>query len=161
MSQLYMTRGFSASLTDLIQREVAALRNFPETDAAVRPNGPGSWSPKEELGHLIDSAANNHLRFARAAIEPEYRGDGYAQDDWVRIHNYQEMHWSKIVDFWFHYNSFIASLLSHIPDNKLETLCFIGASQGVSLRFLVEDYMLHMRHHIDHLLGREHVTAYR
>jgi hypothetical protein len=77
-------------LTDLfrttIERELPELQKLSDEAAAVRPNGEASWSPKEELGHLIDSAANNHMRFVRGALDGVYRGPGYAQNDWVTIH---------------------------------------------------------------------------
>jgi hypothetical protein len=155
-----MTLDLSTSLEQLIQREVSLLRSFPEANTGLHLGGGTNWSPKEELGHLIDSAANNHVRFVRALIEPEFRGPTYAQDDWVRVHRYQEMAWLTMVDFWFHYNHFLVSLLRRVPEEKTETLCYVGSGEGVSLLFLVEDYVLHMQHHIDHLLGREHVTKY-
>lgn len=155
-----MAHDLSTSLEQLIQREHSLLLTFPESTAGLRPGGDAAWSPKEELGHLIDSAANNHVRFTRALIEPEFRGPSYAQNDWVRVHRYQDVPWLTIVDFWFHYNRFLTPLLAHVPEEKLLTACFIGSSEGVSLQFLVEDYVLHMQHHIDHLLGRENVTVY-
>ena len=136
------------------------LKAFSESQALIRPGGDSTWSPKEELGHLIDSAANNHVRFVRALIEPEMRGATYAQNDWVTAHRYQEVAWQEIVDFWFRYNKFMASLIGRVPENKLQTLCFVSSDKPVSLEFLVSDYVLHMRHHLDHLLGRENVTAY-
>jgi len=150
----------SASLSQLIQRELPLLRAFPEAKTSIRPVGEATWSPKEELGHLIDSAANNHVRFVRALIEPEFRGPSYAQNDWVQAHRYYGMPWLTIVDFWYYYNSFLAALLSRVPEEKVVTMCFVGAGESVSLQFLVEDYVLHMQHHIDHLFGRKHVTAY-
>jgi hypothetical protein len=158
--QLCMAQRLSSLLEDVIQREVPLLRALSETSAAIRPRGDGSWSPKEELGHLIDSAANNHIRFVRASIEPEFRGPSYAQDDWVRAHGYQEMPWTKIVDFWFRYNTFLVDVLVRIPETKLQTVCFVGSGEPTSLQFLVEDYVLHLQHHVDHVLGREHVTSY-
>ena len=154
-----MTLDLSTSLEQLIQREISPLRAFPEDKTGVHADA-SSWSSKEELGHLIDSAANNHVRFVRAMIEPEFRGPTYAQDDWVRVHRYQEMAWLTMVDFWFQYNSFLVSLLRRVPEEKTKTLCYVGTGEGVSLSFLVEDYVLHMQHHIDHLLGREKVTKY-
>ena len=100
-----MTHDLSQPLEQLILRELPLLRALPETTAGIRPAGDASWSPKEELGHLIDSAANNHVRFVRAMIEPEFRGPSYAQNDWVRVHRYQDMDWLAIVDFWFHRDS--------------------------------------------------------
>jgi hypothetical protein len=155
-----MTRDLSADLEKLFQTELPLLRAVTENRSEIRPAGDATWSPKEELGHLIDSAANNHNRFVRALIEPEFRGTPYAQNDWVKVHRYQEMPWLTIVEFWYRYNSFIASLLARVPENKLQTLCFVGSGRGVSLGFLVADYMLHMQHHVDHILSREHVTIY-
>ena len=155
-----MTHDLSVPLAQLIRKELPELQALPVAHAQIRPGGNSTWSPKEELGHLIDSAANNHVRFVRALIEPELRGDTYAQNDWVRTHRYQEMAWPAIIEFWYRYNEFICSLLSRVPENKLQTLCFIGSGSAVSLDFLASDYVLHMQHHLDHILGREHVTAY-
>jgi hypothetical protein len=155
-----MTHDISPALESLIERELPLLKAFPEANTSIRPAGDSSWSPREELGHLIDSAANNHIRFVRALIEPEFRGPSYAQNGWVTAHRYQDMPWLQIVEFWYHYNSFLSSLLKQVPENKLQTLCFVGSGESVSLQFLITDYVLHMRHHIDHLLGREHVTVY-
>ena len=120
----------------------------------------GKWSAKEELGHLIDSAANNHIRFVRGAIEAEFRGPGYSQNDWVRLHGYSNMQWETIIDLWFQYNTLLVGLVDRIPEDRLEALCFIGTSPAVRLRFVIEDYILHMQHHIDLLLGREVITQY-
>jgi hypothetical protein len=155
-----MTRDLSISLEQVVQNELPLLEAISDLNAGIRPDGDLSWSPKEELGHLIDSAANNHARFVHALIEPEFRGDSYAQNDWVTVHRYQEMPWLTIVNFWYRYNNFIASLLARVPENKLQTLCFVGSDKGVSLDFLVSDYVLHMRHHLDHILVRKRVTAY-
>ena len=36
----------------------------------------------------------------------------------------------------------------------------IGASDPVTLGFLIEDYIAHMQHHLDHIQGREKLTEY-
>jgi hypothetical protein len=146
-------------MAETIERELPYLRRLSEERASI-PRSPGKWSPKEELGHLIDSAVNNHIRFVRAAIEPEFRGPGYAQDDWVRLHGYRNMRWENIIDFWFQYNTFLAGLVAMIPEGRLGTLCFISENPAVTLRSVIEDYILHMQHHVDQLLGRDVVTPY-
>jgi hypothetical protein len=155
-----MAQHLSQLLGQLIEREHPNLPALPERVAAIRPGGDKTWSPKEELGHLIDSAINNHVRFVCAAIGPEFRGPGYAQDDWVTVHAYQDMAWNRIVELWRLHNLHLAFLLERIPDAKLETLCVVGSGEPMPLRSLVEDYALHMQHHLDHLLGREIVTQY-
>ncbi len=66
----------------------------------TRPTGADSWSRKEELGHLIDSAVNNHVRFAAASLQTEFSGPTYEQDGWVRVHGYHEMPWLSLLDSW-------------------------------------------------------------
>ena len=154
-----MPHDLALALQETVDREAANLRRLSERDAGVKP-APKVWSKKEELGHLIDSAANNHIRFVRASFEPEFRGPGYEQDSWVRTHGYQEMPWAEILDFWQRYNHFLAGLVRRIPEDRLTTPCVIGNSETVTLRFLIEDYTLHMQHHLDHILQREKITQY-
>ncbi len=47
------------------------------------------WTKKEVLGHLIDSASNNHQRFVRGQIAVRQDFPGYEQEQWVRIQGYQ------------------------------------------------------------------------
>jgi hypothetical protein len=145
-------------LRQTIDREIPELRALTDEKAARAPK-PGSWSPKQELGHLIDSAANNHMRFVVASTEGAYEGTGYTQDRWVEAHGYQDLAWSEIVDFWYRYNLLLAHLVGHITEEQMENRCVVGSS-AVTLGFLIEDYILHMQHHVDHVLSRPIVTSY-
>lgn len=147
-------------LTQIIEHEVSNLRSRTDEQASI-PRAPGKWCAKEELGHLIDSASNNHIRFAIGAVEGQFRGPGYAQDEWVKLHGYASMRWNEIVEFWLAYNRFLAGLLARIPESRLETECSVGAASPVTLGFLIDDYILHMQHHIDQLLRRDVITQYR
>lgn len=159
MDNGHMAVDLSRCLAQTIKRELPNLRALTDEQASL-PRAPGKWSAKEELGHLIDSAANNHIRFMSGALQAQFRGPGYTQDDWVRLHGYSMMPWHAIVDFWFSFNSFLTALVERIPEPQLETECFIGTNHPVTLRFLVDDYILHLQHHIDQLLHREIVTQY-
>jgi hypothetical protein len=154
-----MAVDLSRRLAQTIERELPNVRALSDEQASLA-RAPGKWCAKEELGHLIDSAANNHIRFVSGALESQFRGPGYAQDEWVRLHGYETAPWSAIVDFWFAYNSFLTGLIERIPESQLETQCFIGTDEPVTLWFLIDDYILHMQHHIDQLLRRKVVTQY-
>jgi DinB superfamily len=154
-----MQSDLAATLEEAVRAAIGPLSDITDAEAAKKAAA-GRWSKKEELGHLIDSAANNHVRFVRAALEPDFRGPGYAQDDWVRLHGYEETPWLEIIDFWQRYNALLARLVSRIPGERLGALCVIGDSPRVTLQFLIEDYVLHMRHHLDHILERETITQY-
>ena len=159
-----MPQDLATQLRQTIDRELPNLQAVTEQEALLVPGetGPkaeGRWSRKEELGHLIDSAANNHIRFVLATVNTEFRGPGYAQDKWVAAHAYQELPWREIVDFWYRYNNLLAHVIERIPQEHMNNRCVIGWGV-VSLEFVIEDYILHMQHHIDHLLHRDKISRY-
>lgn len=154
-----MPKDLSLLLQGTIERELPHLLALTEEAAGMTDGRPGSWSRKQELGHLIDSATNNHIRFVLASVDGEFRGLGYAQDKWVEAHGYADMTWRALVDLWYRYNSLLAHLIERIPREHLRNRCVIG--WGVlTLGFVIEDYVLHLQHHIDHVLARDSVTRY-
>ncbi len=66
----------------------------------------------------------------------------------------------QTVDFWERYNRLLVELVARIPEDRLATRCRIGESVPVTLGFVIEDYIAHMQHHLDHILGREKLTEY-
>lgn len=158
MRKYPMPDPLSSYLQQTIDKELPVLRALSDAEASVSVRG--GWTRKQELGHLIDSATNNHTRFVVIALQDGYKGSSYDPDGWVAMHGYAEMPWSTIVDFWYHYNSILAGLVARIPDSRLETTCEVGSSGTITLGFLIKDYVLHMQHHIDQLLGREVITQY-
>ncbi len=153
-----MPAELSQLLRKAIDAELPSLRALTETEAATK--GGTAWSRKEELGHLIDSASNNHLRFVRATLETEFHGPSYDQNGSVTLHGYQELSWSDLLEFWQRYNMLLARVIARIPESKLQTRCRVGDSSPITLQFLIEDYVAHMQHHIDHILRREKITQY-
>jgi hypothetical protein len=88
-----------------------------------------------------------------------FAGRANAQDNWVAAHGYCDIAWSDLVDLWYRYNALLAHVVERIPEAHMNNRCVVG-SGDVTLRFLFEDYVLHMRHHLDHILARERLTAY-
>jgi hypothetical protein len=151
------------SLAELIRTTITSelphLRGLPADLAAIKPRENG-WSPKQELGHLIDSAVNNHQRFVRATLHGDYSGPGYVQNAWVDLHDYQNMPFDNLVEIWYQFNNFLAHLVEQIPDSARKTPCTIGNGSPLPLDFVIQDYVVHMQHHLDHLLGRAEITPY-
>ena len=159
MGKSYMPRELALLLRQTIDRELPCLRALTGEEALSTPPKPGAWSRKEELGHLIDSAANNHIRFVVASLNGEFRGAGYAQNSWVDAHGYGDLEWQAIVELWYRFNSLLVHLVERIPDERLSNTCVIGMDV-FALGFVIEDYVLHMRHHLDHVLSRPFITPY-
>lgn len=129
----------------------AVLRTISEEDAG-QPYHAGSWTRKQLLGHLIDSAANNHYRFVRASLDNEYHGPSYDQEGWVRRHRYESAPWTAIVDWWAALNHLVLRVVREIPQEQYAVPCFIDNKPMMSLEALMEDYLVHMRHHVGQIV---------
>jgi len=143
----------SSRLLDLIARSGSEFAVFTDAEAA-QPVIPGGWSRKQVLGHLIDSASNNHQRFVRALLQEELRWPAYDQAGCVRVQHYHDAAWSNLVDLWKSVNLLLAHVLAHVPDAKRKTVCIIGDGPAMTLEELAEDYLVHMEHHLDQIRSR-------
>lgn len=134
---------FRADL-NAIRVELAAI---PPSLAEI-PWRAGGWTRKQIVGHLLDSAANNRQRFVRGAIEGEYAGPAYAQDEWVAAHGYASQPWEMLLRWWEAEHEILAAVVDRIPEERLQASCVVGGDAPVTLRFLVEDYISHQRWHL-------------
>jgi hypothetical protein len=147
-----------------IEAASVQLGQISESESA-RPRAEGKWSAKQELGHLIDSAANNHARFVLAQLKNDLVFPGYDQEGWVKSNHYQEASWPQIVELWRAYNLHLHHLMSHADQSKLNTPCTLHTlqeiafktvpkSDPVTLEYLMQDYVDHLKHHLTVILGK-------
>jgi hypothetical protein len=141
-------KDLSEHLLRLVEAAEPKFRKISEVES-VEPVLPGGWSRKQVLGHLIDSASNNHQRFIRAAQQPSLDFPGYDQNGNVRVQAPQEADWSLLVSLWAAYNRYLAHIIARLPAAKLETVCRIGPGEPVTLDFLAKDYVRHLLHHLN------------
>jgi DinB family protein len=127
------------------------LRSIDDAAASKRP-APGKWSGKEILGHLIDSAANNHQRFVRLQLGPSIGLPGYDGDEWVRIQAYQERPWHEIIELWRMYNIQLASLIRRVDRTALRNVWHMPDGKDADLEFIMRDYVVHLRHHLEQIV---------
>jgi hypothetical protein len=143
-------KNLSAELVGIVEAAEANLRNVTEEESQA-PILSGGWSRKQLLGHLIDSASNNHQRFVRAALQDSLVFPGYDQDGWQSVQAAQDVPWQTLLALWANYNRYLAHIITHLPQAKLDIPCRIGASQPVTLRFLAADYLSHLVHHLEQI----------
>ena len=143
------------SILDSGYRRLSAIR---EEDASLPP-APGKWSPKEVIGHLVDSAVNNHGRFVRAQLEDDLIFPGYDQDAWVKLQRYNDRPWAGLIGLWRDLNVHIARLVREIPQESLSRQRFrhnldriawrtVPADKLVTLEYFIADYIAHLEHHL-------------
>jgi hypothetical protein len=153
-------------LDDFRQTIDSASARLMKIDEAQseRPRAEDHWSSKQIIGHLIDSAANNHARFIIGQLKDDLVFPGYDQNGWVRTNHYQQRAWSDLVQLWRSYNLHLHHLMTHADRAKLSTPCTLHTLQEiafktvpkaepVTLEYLMKDYVDHMKHHLAQILS--------
>lgn len=134
----------------LIQTIPDLLLEIDERAFSLQP-APNKWSKKQIIGHLIDSATNNHHRFVRGQFEdePEIR---YDQDKWNACGFYQDMDGKQLIAFWTVYNKQLLEIVKRIPESHLSRKVRVGDNLH-TLEFLIIDYVRHMEHHLKQVVS--------
>ena len=145
-----MTQKPADELVKVVEATARKLKSLDEILVRSKPD-PDRWSIQEILGHLLDSAANNHHRFVRAQAVTEFDFPGYEQESWVGVQGYQDSSWPDLVQLWRLYNLHLAQVIRRIPAEQLETICRISPYEPVTLGYLVQDYPVHMTHHLQQI----------
>lgn len=157
-----------AAFRQTIESANGRLMQISEEQSAI-PSAPGKWSPKEIIGHLIDSAANNHQRFVRAQFTDDLIFPGYEQAEWVEVQQYNTRSWAELVALWRHYNLHLAHVMAAIPEaiksksrprHNLQQLAWqtVAENEPVTLDYFMRDYVGHLRHHLDQIFLTEAAT---
>ena len=154
-------------IADLLATIDEAAPEFRAADpeAAARRPAPGRWSAKELLGHLIDSASNNHQRFVRARWQEDLVFTGYAQDRWVEAQDYQSASWEELITLWQEYNRHLARVMASTPPavlfreharHNLHEVAWrtVPATMTATLDYFMSDYVGHLHHHLAQIRER-------
>ena len=141
------------TLREVVTQALPGLQALSEVQAGHQP-APEVWSAKQIIGHLTDSAANNHGRFVRAAVEDGLTLPGYDQNAWVEVGRWQERPWAEVLAFWQAYQLHLAHVIDGLsPEQRTHTLS-VGGGEPVTLGWLAEDYVRHQLHHLAQIPDR-------
>ena len=154
--------GFRETILDATSR----LRSISPEESRNKP-APDDWAPIEILGHLIDSAANNHQRFVRSQFTDDLFFQGYEQNNWVNSQNYLDESWPDLIQLWSYYNLHLHHVASVMPadvltkpryKHNLDEISFVGVNPGESsnMEYFIRDYVVHLRHHLGQIFGEKH-----
>ena len=148
-----------------IDKAVPRLREISESESEI-PRAEDHWSSKQIIGHLIDSAANNHVRFVLGQLKDDLVFAGYDQNGWVRTNHYQQAPWTQLVDLWRAYNLHLHHVMAHASQAKMTTPCTLHTlqeiafntvpqSEAVTLEYLMKDYVDHLKHHLNQIFPND------
>jgi DinB superfamily len=145
-------------MNKLLTEFAAVLQGSPKrlvgiADAdAERKSPAGGWSKKEILGHLIDSASNNHQRFVRAQFAAHIDYPAYDQDRWVSAQAYATASWADLVNLWLLYNRHLLHILRNLPEEARSHEISIGGKPPATVEAVAQDYLRHLNHHLAQIL---------
>ena len=123
-----------------------------DNEITSKRSAANKWTLKEIIGHLIDSASNNHQRFVRLQIVDELIFPGYGKDNskWLEIQKYNEMNFSDIMLLWKQYNVLLGNIIKEVDESKLENRWINSEGDKIILRDLMIDYIRHLKDHTQH-----------
>jgi hypothetical protein len=153
----------ASDLGSIVERAAEQLLAISESRSQVS-NDEGQWSAKQVLGHLIDSAANNHQRFVRAQFTADLLFPGYDQEQWIKVQRYEEEPWLALVGLWRSYNGHLAHIIANIPESALTRRRYphnldqiawqtVSVEEPTTLEYLIRDYIGHLQNHLEQLLA--------
>ena len=148
-------------LDQIIQEFSKKINAIPESEISAKPL-PHKWSKKEVLGHLIDSGQNNLRRFICGQYESTPPKIVYDQNRWVTYNNYVEIDSKEVIMLWQLINKRIVAVLKQMPSSAYSMNCDTGKTtpQLYSLEWLTEDYVKHLKHHLNQIIPNSFDTAY-
>ena len=126
---------------------------FPRINPIIlEERKPGKWSKKEVLGHLVDSAVHNLIRFTEINyLEKPYRHRPYNQIDLVNLNQYQTKEINELTQLWFSLNKQILRIMKSVDEEALDYKIILSDESIIDLRFLMTDYVEHLEHHINQI----------
>lgn len=144
------------SLEALIKTTADDFNKITDAEWTAKPN-PMKWSKKEVLGHLVDSAMNNLRRFNEIQFSSErpYAVQKYRQEELVRANRYQELPVAHIITLWSSVNMQIAYVLQELATESLTIEILIPEGDIKTLGWLVDDYVVHLRHHLAQIFNEQ------
>ncbi len=114
-----------------------------------RKRSPKKWSKKEILGHLVDSGINNLQRFTEIQFEEKpYQLKSYNQDELVLANKYQNSKADEILNLLVALNHRIVNIIKQQTQETLNYPITAGNTDSFNLKFLIQDYVRHLEHHI-------------
>lgn len=144
----------SDEIVEIVKREESLLKSLSIDEITVRVNSQRR-TIKMLVGHMIDSASNNHQRMVRL----QYVTDGelvfpdYTQDNnlWIRLQKYQEEDWTVLIQLWMYSNIHIAYVIRTVDHSKLNNFWTDYQGNRVTLDMMIRGYLDHLKLHVSHI----------
>ena len=151
-------------INEVMNREIPLLLSLSEEQVSVKRNSQ-NLTVKMLVGHLIDSASNNHQRIVRLQYAPRCGHSmpntemgmlifpDYTQDNnlWIDLQDYQHEDWQQLVMLLKLYNQHICHVISSVDQTKLNNYWIDYEGCRVTLDAMIRGYINHLNLHFGHI----------
>nr|WP_235714135.1 DinB family protein [Bacteroides thetaiotaomicron] len=122
-------------------------------DTITNKRNKQSRTIKQIMGHLIDSAANNHQRMVRLQYNDKLDFPDYQQDNdlWIALQDYQNADWNISIQLWKYYNLHMIQVIKSVDHTKLENSWQNFEGVTVTLRQMIDGYLGHIELHLNEI----------
>ncbi len=115
------------------------------------------WTLKEIIGHLIDSASNNHQRFVRFQLSESLEFPDYKNGEWLIIQKHQNMNFMDLLLLFYYYNKLLINIVRNLDEKCLNhewNIKWDENSTYITFESLLTHYVNHMKSHLTHFRER-------
>lgn len=122
-------------------------------DTITNKRNKQSRAIKQIMGHLIDSAANNHQRMVRLQYNDKLDFPDYQQDNdlWIALQDYQNADWNISIQLWKYYNLHMIQVIKSVDHTKLENSWQNFEGITVTLRQMIDGYLEHIELYLNEI----------
>ena len=147
-------------INEVMKREIPLLLSLSEEQVNVRRNSQNR-TVKMLVGHLIDSASNNHQRMVRLQYAPRCGHSmpntemgmlvfpDYTQDNdlWIQLQDYQHEDWQQLVTLLNLSTRHICHVIRSVDETKLNNFWIDYEGCRVTLDAMIRGYVKHLNLH--------------
>ena len=147
-------------INEVMNREIPFLLSLSDEQVSIKRNKQNR-TVKMLVGHLIDSASNNHQRIVRLQYAPRCGHSmpntemgmlvfpDYTQDNdlWIQLQDYQHEDWQQLVMLLKLYNQHICHVIRSVDKTKLNNYWVDYEGCCVTLDAMICGYINHLDLH--------------
>ena len=151
-------------IDQLMAQEIPFLLSLSEEQVSTRRNRQ-QRTVKMLVGHLIDSASNNHQRLVRLQYAPRCGHSmpatemgmlvfpDYTQDNdlWLQLQDYQHEDWQTLVWLLKFYNLHLCHIIRSVDETQLDNYWTDYEGCKVTLDAMIRGYIDHLKLHISQI----------
>lgn len=149
-------KDIATELENIIEAFKNDYLNLDDLLAGIRISE-DKWTLKEIIGHLIDSASNNHQRIIRMKLSSEIEFPDYKSEEWLQVQNHNSMKFTELILLFFYYNKLMANIIYRIDENSLNHRWNVAWDENtpfMTLENLAKHYVAHIKTHMTHFKER-------